>query len=113
MNDYFHVDLATQTIEQNEKRLPKRMSDCPFGSSVIPESRELQPWILQGSREQHYTRVTRVVVTQIQLSQMAGVTVQSRGQGSTALLCDQTASQAADTGASIQGYITGFCFTAL
>lgn len=70
---------------------------CLATSFFIPESCQLQAWILQGSWEQLQAWVTWMIVTQIQLSQMAGVTAQSWGQGSTAFLCNQTARQTTNT----------------
>ena len=63
----------------------------------IPESVQSPAWILQSSREQRSSRVSWVIVAQVQLSQMGGVGAQSWGQRSTAFLCDQAARQATHT----------------
>ena len=58
-----------------------------------PESFQCTVWTLQSSRQQLDSWILQVVVTQVKLSQMGGVGVQSWGQRSTAFLCDQTSWQ--------------------
>ena len=61
-------------------------SCCPS----IPELLQPPSWTLQSSRQQLDSWLSWMIVAQVQLSQMGGVGVQSRGQRSTSFLCDQT-----------------------
>ena len=56
----------------------------------IPGSVQFQVWIIQSRRQQHHSRVSWMIVAEVQLSQTGEVGVQSWGQRSTAFLCDHT-----------------------
>lgn len=63
----------------------------------IPECVQSPAWIIQSSRQQLHSWVSWIIVAQVQLSQVWGIWLQSRSQWSTALLCDLTAGQPANT----------------
>lgn len=85
--------VRSQVIVNTQSNIQYTILLCMFIyiSISLLESFEFPMWVLQNCRQQCHPRLSGVVETEVQLSQVARLGVQSRGQKHTTFLCDLTA----------------------